>query len=843
MSYKNCISEVEKAVGRSLSMDEAEAIFDAVQKREKHIRADETISNINEAIKNSADELAKQLIRASKIEKRNSALQFIRRAEAFDSIITQFASRPEYGMESLLNGVLNAKVGARDSAAAKQISYLNKWKSGLIYDLESANTLHILTSGEFDLELSRALFTIDNPAVPEYKGLKEVKTTAEIIHKWQEVIRNTYNDFGGAVDKLTGYIVKQSHDSNKIRIAGKEKWIANILDKLDVNKTFDDGADAKEVLGKIYDNFISGVHLKTKGEVTGFKGGTANLAKAASADRVLHFKDADSWYAYHKDFGIGSISDAIQFSMQNAAQNIGLMSKLGPNPRDNWNRIIEMMKRHLKNEPEKLAKFMEATKTDGYLDNRFAEVDGTSRIPINGTLARIGSGTRVIESMSKLGGSLLSSITDLGTIMSEMRYQGHDMFGAIKESIINLTTGMNKTEMREIDAGLGVIADSMRGELMGARSFAEDNLPGALAKAQMAFFKLNGLTWWTDSLRTTAIRLMSHLSALKRDLPFDKIGEDLQRVFFLYGIDAGKWDIIRQAHAIGADKRSYLLPSLIQNMNDDVFANYLTSVGKNATPFAIKNIRTEIETQFSAYFHDRADFAVLQPDAQTRAILNQGIKPGTPAGELLRFVTQFKSFPVAYVQKILGREIYGRGVDPSAGLMDALKNGNGEISGLAQQFIWSTLFGYISYNAKDLLKGRTTEKPESAADYAKIVQAAMLQGGGLGLPGDYLFGEMKNRYGAGPLSGSLGPTFSTAESILDLYGRAKNGDDLAAAAVRTVINNTPFANIFYLRAGIDYMITYRIQEALNPGYLSRMEATVKKEQGKTFIFPPSQYVR
>jgi len=119
----------------------------------------------------------------------------------------------------------------------------------------------------------------------------------------------------------------------------------------------------------------------------------------------------------------------------------------------------------------------------------------------------------------------------------------------------------------------------------------------------------------------------------------------------------------------------------------------------------------------------------------------------------------------------------------------------------------------------------------------------MLQGGGLGIIGDYMFGEMKNRYGGGPLSGALGPTFSTAESILDLYGRAKNGDDLAGAAVRTVINNTPFANLFYTRMAIDYLITYRIQESLNPGYLSRMEALVSKEQGKTFIFPPSQYVR
>jgi hypothetical protein len=95
----------------------------------------------------------------------------------------------------------------------------------------------------------------------------------------------------------------------------------------------------------------------------------------------------------------------------------------------------------------------------------------------------------------------------------------------------------------------------------------------------------------------------------------------------------------------------------------------------------------------------------------------------------------------------------------------------------------------------------------------------------------------------------LGPTAGTVESVLDLFGKAKSqaitgkDENLAANAYKVVINNTPFANLFYTRMALDYMITYRLQESMNPGYLSRMEEIAKREQGKSFLFPPSQYVR
>src|SRR3546814_16868336 len=104
---------------------------------------------------------------------------------------------------------------------------------------------------------------------------------------------------------------------------------------------------------------------------------------------------------------------------------------------------------------------------------------------------------------------------------------------------------------------------------------------------------------------------------------------------------------------------------------------------------------------------------------------------------------QFKSFSVATIQKQMGREVYGRGADT---LKTALRNGNGEMLGLAQLMVWTTLAGYGAMSTKDILKGRTPRNPLDPATWA----AAFVQGGGAGIYGDFLLGET-NRFGGGLL--------------------------------------------------------------------------------------------
>jgi hypothetical protein len=246
------------------------------------------------------------------------------------------------------------------------------------------------------------------------------------------------------------------------------------------------------------------------------------------------------------------------------------------------------------------------------------------------------------------------------------------------------------------------------------------------------------------------------------------------------------------------------------------------SVGRKEQQI-FNDAREELETLVRSYLIDRSSFAVLRPDAKSRAIALQGTQAGTWEGEGLRMLMQFKGFPISFVQKILGREVYGQ-------------EGTEQITSIMQVVVATTIFGYMSMAAKDMLKGK---EPRDPFDW-KTAAAAMQQGGGLGIYGDFLFGEMRNRSGQGFLASLAGPTFGELDKLADLYGRAKNGDDVGAAIQRIILSNTPFANHFMLRPAADYLFLRSITEAINPGALRRMEEKTTKEKEQEWMIRPSE---
>src|SRR3546814_12298400 len=99
-----------------------------------------------------------------------------------------------------------------------------------------------------------------------------------------------------------------------------------------------------------------------------------------------------------------------------------------------------------------------------------------------------------------------------------------------------------------------------------------------MARRQQLFFKFNGLAWWTDTLRATATRAMSHRLALNRGSAWDNLDPDLARTLSLYGIDAGQWDIIRHAQTKPADGRDYVIHNAVQAARQSVVEGKRVSV-------------------------------------------------------------------------------------------------------------------------------------------------------------------------------------------------------------------------------------------------------------------------
>lgn len=200
-------------------------------------------------------------------------------------------------------------------------------------------------------------------------------------------------------------------------------------------------------------------------------------------------------------------------------------------------------------------------------------------------------------------------------------------------------------------------------------------------------------------------------------------------------------------------------------------------------------------------------------------------------GEALRLFWQFKSFGIAIMQRGFLREFYGYGNGAGG------KIGMSEARGLALFMAGSIGFGYLAMAMKDLLRG----KEPKPLDNPKTWTAAAAQGGGFGIYGDFLFGEA-SRTGGGFLQTLGGPTVGKADSAYQLYSAAKRGDDVGAQALRLAYTNTPYLNLFYLRMATDYLVLYELQEAMNPGYLRRMERRQQEQTGQEWWLKPSEVV-
>ena len=224
---------------------------------------------------------------------------------------------------------------------------------------------------------------------------------------------------------------------------------------------------------------------------------------------------------------------------------------------------------------------------------------------------------------------------------------------------------------------------------------------------------------------------------------------------------------------------------------------------------------------------DRSIYAVLEPDARLRGDMTQGLLAGTAPGEAIRFVGQFKAFPLAILNKVLGRELsYFKG--PNVTKADY---GRGAV-GITALMTTSLFMGYLSMTIKDLLKGKAPRDPLKG----NTVLAAFLQGGGLGIYGDVLFKEVR---GSGDVAAALaGPVPLTAFDILAgiSYGIRGEGGKAGKAAFRSIQSNIPFLNLFYIKSAYDYLIGHQLMETMNPGVLKRVEKRMKKDYNQEYLF-------
>jgi hypothetical protein len=476
----------------------------------------------------------------------------------------------------------------------------------------------------------------------------------------------------------------------------------------------------------------------------------------------------------------------------------------------------------------------------------FDTLTGEANRPANRLAARIGSYVRLDESLAKLGMVMFTHLSSLVNKAGELHYQGVPWMEAYGNFFAAPFRSMQRGEAAAwADETLAGMEGTNR-DIISAFN-PNDSVPGTASRLANTFFKLSGLTWLLNKQKAGAEWAISRRAGMNFDRAAGELPMPMQRIQRAYDISPAEWDVLRQApdHA-QIDGRSFLTPQAAIRAPDAAYeamlrARGVIDLGANADTIArrVDDARQGLALKTHAWLHDTADRSVVSPGVEDRAMILGGTHPGTMGGEFWRFIAQFKMWPLAAIRQQWGRDLYGTPGDTM-----------GKVGGVMNLLVGSMISGYAAMTLKDLLKG---QNPRNPLDPRTAVAAAM-QGGGLGIMGDFLFGEY-NRFGQNVAETALGPVLGQGvANVMDLWNRIKAraegtesanmrdhpAQDIGPDAWKMLTDNLPFVNLFYTRQALNYLFLYSLQESLRPGYLKRAERSLKQRTGTTMYLSPAE---
>lgn len=763
------------------------------------------------------------------------------------------------GLKSILASSNKKVDGARESVDAIGRARYNEFVEAMFAELKKEGALDYLQGrkvlgvglgpGFLDQHIMDELWELTSPkGKPGVSQSPEALKAATIIHKYLEHARIVQNEHGAFIEELRGYIAYQMHNPEILKSAGFAKWRDDLAKYgIDLPRTFGPefatSATPDEIemaLQMIYDNLISGRQVKdlpvgpevdmttSLNPKQGDRNVGVNVAKQVSQRRVVHFQNAKGWGGYNAEYGHGSLMDSVLWTLERGAKTAALLERLGTNPRANFEKLrgdlIEL------NRGDHKTQQALASTT---IDHLFDAADGTVDQIDNPIGAVLGSGVRILETMSSLGGMLLSAVTDMPTQAMRLTYNGLNFFQALGDQTVKMIGGSPETSEYLAFGVRGMISD------VAGRFHGNDSMSKGLGKMGQVFFKANLAGWWDNRRYRAFVSTLAAELYGARNTGWDQLKTDVRETLATYGFGSAEWDVVRRygvtPHPSGDG--GVIHGEAMRYVPDEALRPLLE--GRRATPGALDRMRDKLERMVRSYYADQLAWGTMQPGVREKALTTQGAKRGTAVGETARLLFLFKGYPTQMFQRVLGQFTQEDQYVKIAKSFVTLNLPKAEAVKFAQLIATTTALGYVAMVMKDIAKGRTPRDPTDPATW----QAAFLQGGGMGIYGDFLFGQT-NRYGSSFISSLGGPVATDIELAHDAWNAAIHGEPFKAGdmAFKFAKENTPFINIFYARAALDYLIFYRIQEAMSPGSLRRMEQRIKRDNNQEFILPPSEMV-
>jgi len=787
------------------------------------------------SIKSSADqELAFDIARNNTTEMRLAARQAKREAlikasrrNNINARLDAYDGSDYNGYYTQLLGESKMRAGSRDSAESRSKGTENLLFNTLLRALnqKGGHLQKVLTDGKIDAEIYA--YAYDRNA----KVSQEAKDIHDVIYNHSNGTRERVNRAGafiGEREDHLGFSQSALHGSDQIRKAGPVTYKADLRRLLheDTFKNFNSETEINAYIDDLYKRFVTGKHYLVDDGAQDLVGRpkSINLAKKLSQARSLHFKDGASAFEYATKYSEGTIWDKLASRIQQDARKITMLEMYGPNPKAMHEAIKLDIEKRLFDKGEVLTDMNKKA-----LDAAFAKMNGELDIPGNASLAKISFNIRALENMSKLGGAVLSAFSDVvfkGATLNRRTNLG--FFGSYSRTFEGLISRVPKADREHVRSMAAVYHEAVLGS-MHLRAGALDSMPGRVSKAQETFFKWSALTRWTNGHKDGVVEAVAHDLARYRNTPFAELPEKTRRNLELHNITADEWSVVDKMETQAPETGNhYVLAPQVYDLADDVIDPVIARQRgtTDITDSMRMQFKDEFATKIQGLLSDIADEGVITPGPREQVAMTFGTQKGTYLGEFLRYVMQFKSFPVTVITKQMLPAYYGAG--------GGLKG----FAALAPLIVATTIFGYLTGVAKDALKGRKPKDPKAL----KTWKEALIRGGGLGIYGDFLFQEY-SKYGRSFQETAFGPAIGTFSDALALAYKSATLDADAGDYFRFIKGITPYSNLFYTEMAMNYLLFYNFMEAADPGYLSRMERARRRDFNQEYWLPPTSVAR
>ncbi len=804
-----------------LTKGDMERFINRFDKRARRLQETDGTKTYGQALRDVAGKFSDQLEEEAKLRRKRAYLDVLSLNSRRDNL--KVMGNDINAFRALIAGTNKFRYSA-DSFQAQMFKKLFGGKDGFWTELREENLVADYRDNSKEEDHANAMMGNDE-LVKDPTSLK----VGKILRKGIDKARDVQNKFGAGIGDISNYITRTTHnpmkmlrlDSKirlhlskiaKIRLAGGnfkdiieasfQRWKDFTLPLLDHKKTFNliqDEKGKEDFMRDIYLSLISKVHDKIGDNAAEASGIDIqpSLAKSLGKEhRVLIYKkEASAWLKYNREYGQGTLNKALEAVFEGASKNYGLMKFLGPNVRGNYETLRQ--------------EIAEANKIPGTnfqltrIDHVMQQLDGLTNGPVSYRMARIAANIRSLISMSKLGLVVPTSVTDVATQVSTLRYNGVGLYDAWFQSLGNLKNFFREDKkLKQVHDLIGTGVESMIG---GVDRYRVSDAPlGTITDIQQMFFKLTGLKNWDHVHREGAVTIIAKHLAQNKDVEWENLDENLRNSLSQYTLTKDEWDVLRKNTFKADNGKEFITLDSGSNMSREQAAKIL---GKDASTIDEEDraqASDELQDKVGMYFNDTANSVILPPSAADKAVITMGTRSGTVLGEALRFIGQFKVYSLSFTRRILGRELYGS------------VNGRSSTAALAELMVGTSILAYVAIATKAVLANETPPNPftMTKGNLAKLAARTMTPG--FGLWGQWIGGQY-NQYGNDFIKSISGPALSTTSDLIDIMSELAQGKKVGKSTRELIRSNTPFHNIWFANGAMRYLYLHAVENRIDPG--------------------------